>query len=366
MKRFRNAPRSRAILQTLLALATLVALASLGRDASFGAETSPQFPGCSLLSNELRDALSLELSLEPDYSSNSSPTIDLDPIYRGANLSALVVAPYRGRFVGNGFGAWATQEGQGNSPDVGGFDVGSYGGSLGQDWRLTDYLIWGYGVQGARTKLDAKHSGSYDESLNTVAGFARMSVFDALWRVDLAYGIGRSYARQTQIATGLIDKYRSTEWFFESEFGAKFDKGYTRIEPRLNFRALSLVEPGAAELFLTDREFVKDFSGTSYQTKIGSRFSWEIDVLLGIAKPYLDVDWIHEFGNRSIYTIGDDAAVPIAYRQGSHKMGRDRIDVGAGVDFALRDQFDVYLKYDVKLAKEYSGHFFFAGFNKKY
>ena len=56
----------------------------------------------------------------------------------------------------------------------------------------------------------------------------------------------------------------------------------------------------------------------------------------------------------------------VAYRYGSHKMQRDKLMLGAGLDYALRDTFDVYFHYDAEIAAEYANHLFFAGFNKKF
>ena len=47
-------------------------------------------------------------------------------------------------------------------------------------------------------------------------------------------------------------------------------------------------------------------------------------------------------------------------------MQRDKLMLGAGLDYALRDTFDVYFHYDAEIAAEYANHLFFAGFNKKF
>lgn len=317
------------------------------------------FPGASLLPQTAR-ALSLE-----EYAPEEV-TFDEPPTVRGTDLSVLAVYPYRGRVFGYGLGSWGTQDAQGSSYDRRGFDVGSYGGALGQDWTLTEYFLWGYGVQTTQTNVDSKSASFYDASVDSLAGFLRMSVFGALWHIDLLYGGSRNWERQTRLSTGAQNKFNTTQWFFESEFGARYDKGYTRIEPRANFRVLSLVEPARAEEFLTGKSRPEEFSKSSYRMKLGSRFSWEYATALGVTKPYITCDWSHEFGNRAIYTINDQAPVPVAYRYGSHKMQRDKLMLGAGLDYALRDTFDVYFHYDAEIAAEYANHLFFAGFNKKF
>lgn len=348
----------RRTFDALSVLFAILATAGVGTRALTAQEPSAYFPGASLLPDSvLMQCLDVDNALELPAD---------QPIFRAADLSILPISPYRGRIFGYSLGAWGTQESQGRSVDTGGFDVGAFGGALGQDWTLTDFFIWGYGVQAAQTTLDAKNSGSYDSTIDSVAGFLRMSVFDALWHIDLLYGGARNSVRQTQIASGFGGKFSSTQWFFESEFGARIDKGYTRVEPRLNLRILSLIEPKAAEDFVVWNVRPQDFSEASYRTKLGSRFSWEYATGFGVLKPYITVDWSHEFGSRYIYTIGDQAPIPIAYRQGKHKMARDKLGLGGGLDYALRDSFDVYIRYDVEVAKEYADHLFFAGFNKKF
>ncbi len=342
----------------LSAFVALAAIACVGSRAILAQEPTQYFPGSSLLPESV-------LSQCADVLKEPSSTDD-QLIARGANLSALSVAPYRGRVFGCAFGSWGTQEEQSRAVDAGGFNVGSYGGVLGQDWTLTDYFLWGYGVQGAQTTLNAKNPSSYDMTVDSVAGFLHMSVFDALWRVDLLYGNAKNYARQTKIDSGAKGRFSTTEWYFESEFGAKFDRGYTRVEPRVNLRILSLVEPEKGERFFVSNERPKEFSDTSYRLRIGSLFSWEYATALGVAKPYITVDWSHEFGSRAIYAIDDQAPIPVAYRHAGHKKARDQIDLGTGLDYALRDTFDVFVKYDVGMAKGYVDYLFFAGFNKKY
>ncbi len=348
----------RRTIDALSVFFAFLAIACVGARAVPAQEPSSYFPGASLLPESV---LSQCVDL-PD----ASDSLDAQSIVRAANLSALPVAPYRGRVFSYGIASWGSQEAQNRTIDRGGFDVGSFGGALGQDWTLTDYFIWGYGVQGTQTNVDAKNSGSYDSRIDSVAGFLRMSVFDALWRVELLYGGARNTTKQTKIGSGAANKFDATEWFFESEFGARFDRGYTRIEPRANFRILSLVEPQKAERFVVSNERPEEFSEASYRMKIGSRFSWEYATAFGVVTPYISADWSHEFGSRYIYTIGDQAPIPVAYRQGAHKMARDKLDLCAGLDYALRDTFDVYIRYDVEIAKEYADYLFFAGFNKKF
>lgn len=287
-------------------------------------------------------------------------------ITRGADLSLLPIEPYRGRVFGYGFASLGAQDSQGNSTDNGGFDVNSYGGALGQDFSLTDYLIWGYGIQGTQTNVESKRTDSYDARLDTLAGFLRLSVFEALWHIDMLYGAARNWETQTRLNDGAQSTFASTQWFFESEFGARLDKGYTRIEPRLNLRVMSLIEPTQAEQFYASNVYQHDFSGVSYRMKVGSRFSWEYAIDYGLFKPFLSVDWLHEFGNSAIYTINEQAPAPVAYRVAKHRAPRDRMELGGGIQYALRDSFDVYIQYEVEIANSYADQLFYAGFNKKF
>ncbi|MBQ1277526.1 MAG: autotransporter outer membrane beta-barrel domain-containing protein, partial [Thermoguttaceae bacterium] len=140
----------------------------------------------------------------------------------------------------------------------------------------------------------------------------------------------------------------------------------TRIEPLIGLRVLTLQEPTDAERRLASNGRPNDYADASYRLKLGSRFSWEYATHLATLKPYLTATWAHEFGDRALYAVGENTPFPIAYRYARHKMARDRLDLGGGVDAALRDTVDVFFRYDVEFAKEYSNYLFYAGFHKKF
>ncbi|MDO5310266.1 MAG: autotransporter outer membrane beta-barrel domain-containing protein, partial [Planctomycetia bacterium] len=200
-----------------------------------------------------------------------------DTIYRASNISDLAISPRRGRVVGYMSGAWASQDSQGDGDDYSGFDVSSWGGGLGQDWKFLEHCIWGYGLQAVQSKI-SPNSGNYNSKLDSFSGYARMSIFDAMWRFDVVIGATKSWQKQHYFQTDSYNRFTTSQWFLETEFGARFDKGYTRIEPLVNFRAINLSEPKKASVFLTSTSFNKDFTDASYRLKVGSRFSWETDM----------------------------------------------------------------------------------------
>ncbi len=314
-----------------------------------------------LLTQSLLDSLSLEILPDPD----PEPYLD-DYILRGANISSLAIAPYDKRVFGYMSGGWGNQDAQGSDADRSGFSVASWGGGLGEDWNVFGHGLIGFGAQGNETKIRPHSGGRYKATLSTVAGYGRLGIFDALWRVDALFGMARNREKQRLVDSSGTNRFSTTQWLVDLEFGARFDKGYTRIEPLVNFRVLNLVEPARAEKYLKTESRPSDFSDASYRLKLGSRFSWEHEAVLATLKPYLLAAWAHEFGNRQIYTIGDNSLVPVAFRYGRARMARDRIDLGGGVDAAMRGSLDLYLKYDVEFAKEYMDYLFMAGFNKKF
>lgn len=298
---------------------------------------------------------------------SSVPFLDPDStIYRAAGVSDLAIKPYRGRFFGRINGAWGAQEGQGNDVDSGGFEVRSWGGGIGQDWTLTSNLIWGYGLQTNEIKISPERKTSYEANYDVLAGYLQLGVFDQLWHFDVAIGASENWQTQRMLSTLKKNKVTSNQRNYEAEFGARFDKGYTRIEPRVNFRVISLSEPRNAESFLASSFMPSEFSDASYRLRIGSRFSWEYETFLATFKPYLSADWGREFGNKTIYTIGDSSRYPVAYRFGKHKAARDRLDLGGGVDVSLHHCCDVYMRYDVEFAKEYVDYLGDAGVNIKF
>ena len=47
-------------------------------------------------------------------------------------------------------------------------------------------------------------------------------------------------------------------------------------------------------------------------------------------------------------------------------MARDRLDLGGGLEAAMRQTLDLYFQYDVEFADDYVAYLFFAGLNKKF
>ena len=287
-------------------------------------------------------------------------------VYRALNMSSLKIAPYGKRVFGYLDGSIARQDALNSRNDQPGFNAKSWGGGLGGDWNVLDHGVIGYGVHGASTTVKPKNGGAYSESIDSLAGNLRLGVYGALWRFDALFGIGRNWVDQFEYATGARNKFTSSQWLLDFEFGARFDKGYTRIDPFVNFRVLTLNEPRGAEAFLRTKDYTTSFADSSFRAKLGSRVSWEHATPLATLKPYLLASWAHEFGKREIYTAGESSPFPIAMRYGAHKMARDRLDLGGGLEAALRDTLDLYIQYDVVFAKEYSEYLIFTGFNKKF
>ena len=287
-------------------------------------------------------------------------------IYRGANISNLSIAPFGKRVFAYACGGWGEQSEQNADADKPGFSVGSWGGGLGQDWNLFGHGIVGYGLQGNETKLKPKARGVYQSSMSTFAGYLHMSIFDALWRFDTTFGMSRNWQRQRLLSGDSFNSFTTSQWLLDLEFGARYDRGYTRIEPFINGRILNLTEPSKAEKYLTTKSYTADYSDASYRLKLGSRFSWEHETILATLKPYLLAAWAHEFGDREIYTIGDSSPFPVAMRYGTHAMARDRLDLGGGVSAAMRETLDLYFQYDVEFATDYVDYLFFDKKKKKF
>lgn len=330
---------------------------------------APIFPPIELPTEE--EPLSLNSLPTWDASSFVTPPLSDDDdatefVYRALNMSSLKIAPYGKRVFGYLDGSIARQDAQNSKNDQPGFNAKSWGGGLGGDWNVLDHGVIGYGAYGASTTVKPKNGGAYSESIDSLAGNLRLGVYGALWRFDALFGIGRNWVDQFEYATGARNKFTSSQWLLDFEFGARCDKGYTRIDPFVNFRVLTLNEPRGAEAFLTTKNHTTSFADSSFRAKLGSRVSWEHATPLATLKPYLVASWAHEFGKREIYTAGESSPFPIAMRYGTHKMARDRLDLGGGIEAALRDTLDLYIQYDVVFAKEYSEYLFFTGFNKKF
>ena len=285
-------------------------------------------------------------------------------IVRGGYISNLPIEPFRGRVFAYADASWGKQSEQSSDPFASGFDVATFGGGVGQDWRLSKNAIWGLGFQGRNVRLEPAAS-IYESEIDSLAGFLRLSLFGPLWRVDLSIGAAKNWNEQS-LGVNDVTKFSSSQWNYEAEFGVRFDKGYTRVEPLIGLRVLTLQEPTDAERRLASNGRPNDYADASYRLKLGSRFSWEYATHLATLKPYLTAIWAHEFGDRALYTVGENTPFPIAYRYARHKMARDRLDLGGGVDAALRETVDVFFRYDVEFAQDYSNYLFYAGFHKKF
>lgn len=300
----------------------------------------------------------------PPLDAPTTQSAQTSPIIRGGYISNLPIEPFRGRVFAYADASWGKQSEQNDDLFASGFDVASFGGGVGQDWRLSKNAIWGLGFQGRNIQLDPAAS-IYEAEIDSLAGFLRLSLFGPLWRFDLSIGAAKNWNEQS-LGVKDVTKFSSSQWNYEAEFGVRFDKGYTRVEPLVGLRVLTLQEPTDAERRLASNGRPNDYADASYRLKLGSRFSWEYATHLATLKPYLTATWAHEFGDRALYTVGENTPFPIAYRYARHKMARDRLDLGGGVDAALRDTVDVFLRYDVEFAQEYSNYLFYAGFHKKF
>lgn len=329
-------------------------------NATLQAFQTPRFPQTALI-----PSVAPIFPIAPNAPTPSiPPTVPSTPIVRGGYLSSLPIEPFRGRAFAYADASWGKQAEQSDDPFASGFNVASFGGGVGQDWRLTKNAIWGAGIQGRNIQLDPAKS-IYESEIDSLAGFLRLSLFGPLWRLDLSIGAAQNWNEQS-FGGKDVTKYSSTQWNYEAEFGVRFDKGYTRVEPLVSVRVLTLSEPAEAERRLVAFGRPDDYADASYRLKLGSRFSWEYATHLATLKPYLSATWAHEFGDRALYTVGENSPFPIVYRFARHKMARDRLDLGGGVDAALRDTVDVFFRYDVEFAKEYTNYLFYAGFHKKF
>lgn len=315
------------------------------------------------VAQSLQSTYSSRLPLSP-LAPQPTRSPQISPIIRGGYISNLPITPFRGRVFAYADGSWGKQAEQNSDPFASGFAVASFGGGVGQDWRLSKNAIWGFGFQGRNIQLDPDAS-IYESEIDSLAGFLRLSLFGPLWRLDLSIGAAQNWNEQSLDEQDDV-KYSSTQWNYEAEFGVRFDKGYTRVEPLVNVRVLTLQEPAEAERRFVLHGRAGDYSDASYRLKLGSRFSWEYATHLATLKPYLTATWAHEFGDRALYTVGENTPFPVVYRYARHQMARDRLDLGGGVDAALRDTVDVFFRYDVEFAKEYSNYLFYAGFHKKF
>ena len=97
------------------------------------------------------------------------------PIIRGGYISNLPIAPFRGRVFAYADASWGKQSEQSHDPLASGFDVASFGGGVGQDWRLSKNAIWGFGLQGRNIQLDPAAS-IYESEIDSLAGFLRLSL----------------------------------------------------------------------------------------------------------------------------------------------------------------------------------------------
>lgn len=352
-------------------------------------EPALAFPGASLVSQEVANAL-----LPADFNASSFSPVPLsapasdgvpspslpralpgesldddalpEPIYRGALVSDFPISPFRKRVFGYGVGSFAEQDAGESKGGVPGFKTTTWLGGAGQDWNVLEQSVWGFGAQGGEVKVEPKANGTYDNEITSFSGNLHMSIFGALWRFDALFGMAKAWNNQHSYSRRESNKFSSSQWLLAAEFGARFDKGYTRIEPLIGLQILNLNEPTKADKFISSDSYMTDFADASYRGRIGARFRWERDVALATLKPYIQATWTHEFGSREIFIAGDLSPFPIAYRYGGRKKARDQFDLSGGIGAALRDSLDLDAKYDVKFGKDYVEYMFYVGFNKKY
>ena len=308
-----------------------------------------------------------KISPVPDSGFPLSVKTGISPIMRG-NLAELEILPFKGRVFGQFFGEWDDQEKNGESPLQYGFKTSTFGGILGQDRMLGNNVLWGFGVQGEKIRIDPV-SSDYGGNINSLSGLLHLSIFGSLWYTDLAIGVAKNWNENSmRYDSGVFkNKFDSTQWNYEGEFGLKWNQGYTKIEPFAKMRIISLQEPGTAGLFPNSSQYIPlSYSKYSYRLMLGSRFLWKYSTFLADICPSLQGFWSHEFGDMDIYTNDDNFMMSVAYRFGNNRVVRDRLNLGAGITAALKESLDLYFYYNSTLAKDYTKYSISAGFNKKF
>lgn len=303
----------------------------------------------------------------PVYHCDSSP--DSLVIRGGSNdLSRLPIVPFRGRTVLRAFGEWDYLNSKETTGLASGFRTENYGGGIGCDWSFGSNAVFGGEIdftQIAIKPVDTRLAGN----TSTLSGVAHIAVFGELWYTNMALGVGRHWSVDKMDTDDDLfeNKFQSTQWNYEIDFGLRVKTGFTRIEPLVGFRYTNLVEPGTANIFPGSGVTIRASNKlNSYRFIAGSRFLREYTGHLAKISPSLSVSWVHEFGDESLFITSELSSFPVVRRFGENKMGRDRLQAGAEVTFALRDSVDIFFFYQSVFAKNYAGYSIFGGLNKKF
>ncbi len=292
-------------------------------------------------------------------------------IIRGNNgtLSDADIEPFHSRTIGTFYGGWNELDGQGQGTDEYGFKTSYYGGSLGKDYLLGRYSLWGFTLNGARVELQPEIS-RYSAELNSMAGEAHIGLFGTLWYLDFSLGVGKNWNKSRLDEGSFVNeiRFQTTQWNTEVDFGLRIQKGFTKIDPFIGLHLTSLVEPGEAALLPGEVVQYKLNEGTYNSTRflLGSRFHWEYSTPLAMVKPCIQIWWTHEFSDNTIFTTDEITDFPVAWRYADYSWERDRLALGTGLFLGLRDSMDLYCYYKTEMTKHYFGYILFLGFNKKF
>ncbi len=325
-------------------------------------------------------------AIDSGSSSSENPAIDSDQVFFGKqdyshfteteflvrgnriDRTGLTLEPYQRRVTGGMFGEWSSLNKKFliNTGDRlnRGFKTSVFGGSLGWERLLGKSVLWGFTFYGASIDInpqDAKYSGS----VSSFAGDLHLTLFGSQWYIDLLAGIGSNW-NKNEIVNSTLWEFRTHQWNYNIDGGLRIREGFTKISPFLGVHATIFSEPGNSGFSSQNSLIASDETYTSCRLLLGSKFHWDYTNNLGTLMPHLYGFWTHEFCEKSIFLTNELNGFAFAYRFGEHTLPADRLNIGIGITYALRDSFDLHFNYNNTFTGNYSDSSVFGGFNKKY
>jgi outer membrane autotransporter protein len=295
----------------------------------------------------------------------SVPRIPFPEIVRG-NFSSLDIMPFRLRVVGTSYGEWAdyTEKTVGNRSEEG-FRTSLFGGTLGTDWLLSENCLVGFHAASGHVDINPEAAG-YDGSITSVGGVARLSLSETRWYWDASLGVGRNRNRAESLLDGhfYAGNKDLTQVNYQTELGLKMSSGFTRIEPLVGFRYITLSAGGLNPYDPLSQSYLS--TPESFRSLLGSRFAWEYATKISTIRPTLRGIWVHEFRDKTVFTSDDTFLFPIAGEFGGKMFPRDRAVLGAGVSAAMRDMVDLFFDYSCAFAPDNVSYSVSGGFHVKY
>ncbi|MDR0611181.1 MAG: autotransporter domain-containing protein, partial [Planctomycetaceae bacterium] len=252
---------------------------------------------------------------------------------------------------------------------VPGFQVNSYGFTVGADRGINSHSSVGLGMGGYFSDLDANNVYQKGDVGSYLISLYGNWVNDDHWMITGSAGFAFSSYELTRNAptfdTTLNSRHNGTTLFASIEGSKKLLFGKYEVSPYFGADLIWLCEEGYQERAATGLQSlalnIKSQDTFSVLSTAGIRLGRSMRLLGGnIVNPSLYAAWIHNWTESDIATTASFFGEPSFKIRGA-SMNRDRAQLGANLNMTLNKRTNMFARFNAELATRYSDLSFHLG-----